>query len=160
SFGAAVRLDDADSDVHALLLQALPLLEHFVGLADAGGEAEVDLQPAPLLVADQRQEALRRRPASVRAHGWPSRAGNVNRNTVPLSGSLSQVTVPWWASAISLTMARPKPVPDPSLWPGTRKNFSNTCGKCSGGMPMPVSATDSVTEPFAVGSAAIVTLPP
>ena len=59
--GPAVRLDDADDHVHALLLEPLPLLEHLVGLADAGGEAEVDLQPAPLLLAEQRQELLRAR---------------------------------------------------------------------------------------------------
>ena len=56
--GPAVRLDDADDDIHALLLEPVALLEHLVGLADAGREAEVDLQPAALLLADQRQELL------------------------------------------------------------------------------------------------------
>ena len=68
--GPAVRLDDADDHVHALLLQALAFLQHLVGLADAGGEAEVDLEPAALLLADQRQEMLRRRSISgIVCHG-------------------------------------------------------------------------------------------
>ena len=54
----------------ALALEALPFLKHLVGLADAGGETEVDLQPAALLLADQRQEMLRRWPGCVGGHGW------------------------------------------------------------------------------------------
>jgi len=56
--GPAVRLDAADDHVHALALEAVALLEHFVGLADAGREAEVHLEPAALLLLDQRQEVL------------------------------------------------------------------------------------------------------
>ena len=53
-----MRLDDADDHVHALPLEPLALLQHLVGLADAGGEAEVDLEPAALLLADQGEELL------------------------------------------------------------------------------------------------------
>ena len=56
--GAAVGLDEADRDVDALLLEPVPLAEHRVGLAHAGRRAEVDLEPAPLLAADQVQELL------------------------------------------------------------------------------------------------------
>ena len=60
--GAAVGLDDADGDVDALLLEPLPLAEHRVRLADARRRAEVDLEPAPLLAADQAEELLGRGP--------------------------------------------------------------------------------------------------
>ena len=43
---AAVRLEVADDDVHALAAQLLGLLQHAVGLADPGGVAQVDLEPA------------------------------------------------------------------------------------------------------------------
>ena len=56
--GAAVGLDEADDDVHALGLEPMPLAEHRVGLADAGRRAEVDLEPAPRLAADQVEELL------------------------------------------------------------------------------------------------------
>ena len=51
-------LDEADHHVDALPAQAVALLEHLVGLADAGGEAEIDFQPPALLLADQVEEAL------------------------------------------------------------------------------------------------------
>ena len=44
--GAAVGLDAADDHVDALSAGAARGLEHGVGLADAGGGAEEDLQPA------------------------------------------------------------------------------------------------------------------
>ena len=56
--GAAVGLDDADRHVHALPLEAVSLAEHGVGLAHAGRRAEVDLEPSPLLAADQVEELL------------------------------------------------------------------------------------------------------
>ena len=62
--GPAMRLDDADDHVDALPFEPLAFLQHLVGLADAGREAEIDLEPAALLFADQRQELLRRRPVS------------------------------------------------------------------------------------------------
>ncbi len=62
--GPAMRFDDADDDVDALLFEALRFLQHLVGLADAGREAQINLEPAPLLFADQRKESLRRRPVS------------------------------------------------------------------------------------------------
>ena len=57
-FGPAVRLDVADHHVDALLAQAISFLQHLVGLAHAGGKAEVDLQLAALLLADQVEETL------------------------------------------------------------------------------------------------------
>ncbi|MDR8759380.1 hypothetical protein FEP90_01054 [Burkholderia multivorans] len=49
-FAAAVRLDDADHDVDAVLPALARGLQHRVGLADAGRRAEEDLEPAaPLL---------------------------------------------------------------------------------------------------------------
>ena len=57
-FRPAVRFDVADDDVDALPLQAVGFLQHFVGLADAGREAEIDLEPPPLLLADHRQKSL------------------------------------------------------------------------------------------------------
>ena len=58
-FRPAVGLHEADRHVDALLPQAVSLLEHFVGLAHAGGEAQVDLQPAALLAANQLKETFR-----------------------------------------------------------------------------------------------------
>ena len=43
---AAVRLDDADDDVVAVLLSGAGLLQHLVGLADAGRRADENLEPA------------------------------------------------------------------------------------------------------------------
>ena len=54
----AVGLDEADHHVDALPPQAVAFLEHVVGLADAGGKAEVDLQPAALLPADEVEKKL------------------------------------------------------------------------------------------------------
>jgi hypothetical protein len=34
-------------------------LQHLVSLANAGGKAEINLEPAALLLADQREEMLR-----------------------------------------------------------------------------------------------------
>src|SRR5262249_59826041 len=119
-------------DVHPLLLQPLRLLEHLVSFAHARGEAEVDLQPAALLAADQGQELLWRWASAVGggAHvgpRWPGRLrlsgpyarsaassqadGSVRRKVVPWPGALSQVICPPWAVTISRTMARPSPVP-------------------------------------------------
>ena len=43
---AAVRFDDADHDVVAVLLPGAGLLQHLVGLADAGRRADENLEPA------------------------------------------------------------------------------------------------------------------
>ena len=43
---AAVRLDDADHDIVAVLFPGARLLQHFVGLADARGGADENLEPA------------------------------------------------------------------------------------------------------------------
>ena len=65
--GAAVRLDEAEHDVDAALLQRVRLLEHAVGLADARGEADVELEPAALRALDELEEVLR--PASLGGRG-------------------------------------------------------------------------------------------
>ena len=46
--GATVRLQEADHHVAPGLLFGVPLEQHLVGLADAGGHADEELQP-PLL---------------------------------------------------------------------------------------------------------------
>src|SRR6185295_9281332 len=56
--GAPVRLDEAEHDVDAALLEGVRLLQHAVGLADSGGEAEVDLEPAALAALHQLEEVL------------------------------------------------------------------------------------------------------
>src|SRR5262245_55600005 len=66
--GTAVCLDKADHHVDSLCLQAVCLLQHLVGLADASGKAKVDLEPAALLLADQVQEVFRRRSVACAAH--------------------------------------------------------------------------------------------
>ncbi len=56
-FLAAVRLDDADHHVHAVGQSCTARHQHFIGLADAGGGAEKDLQTAarlPLRMVKQR----------------------------------------------------------------------------------------------------------
>ncbi len=59
-FRALVRLDIADDHVDAPLLQAISFHQHGVGLADAGGRTEVDLELAPGLPLDEMQEIFRR----------------------------------------------------------------------------------------------------
>ncbi len=68
--GAAMGLDQADDDVDPLRLEPVPLAEHRIGLAHAGRRAEVDLEPAPRLTADQVQELLGSRSLEFRrGHG-------------------------------------------------------------------------------------------
>src|SRR5262249_32830226 len=55
---AAVRLDEADHHIDAALPQRVRLLEHSIGLADAGREAEVELQTPALGLLDDREEIL------------------------------------------------------------------------------------------------------
>ena len=43
--------------------------------------------------------------------GAASKPGSSTRNVVPTPSSLSTPTVPWWVSAIALTIARPRPLP-------------------------------------------------
>ena len=43
---AAMRFDDADHDIVAVLLPGASLLQHLVGLADAGSRADENLEPA------------------------------------------------------------------------------------------------------------------
>ena len=47
---AAVGLDDADDDVDPVARLGAGRLQHLVGLADAGGGADEDLQPADMLL--------------------------------------------------------------------------------------------------------------
>ena len=76
----AVRLDEADDEVRAARGPAMALLEHPVGLADAGRHPEVDPQPATLALAargaDPGQHLLGGRAAvrivsrSLVGHAW------------------------------------------------------------------------------------------
>ena len=56
---AAVGLDDADDDVVAVLLAGVGLLQHLVGLADAGRGADENpqLADAPLFAARRFEQA-------------------------------------------------------------------------------------------------------
>ena len=56
--GHASDPDVADRDVHSLPLETPAFLQHFVRLADARRETEIDLEPAALLALDQAQEML------------------------------------------------------------------------------------------------------
>src|SRR5262249_4429709 len=60
---ATVRLDHADNDILALFQPRAGLLEHLIGLADAGGRTEKNLQPASraLLLARLREQGIGRR---------------------------------------------------------------------------------------------------
>ena len=49
--GSAVGLDEADDEIGPASRATMPLLEHPVGLPDAGGHAEIDTQPATLALA-------------------------------------------------------------------------------------------------------------
>ena len=61
---AAVGLDDTDDDVIAVLLAGAGLLQHLVGLADAGRGADEDseLADAPVLAARRFEQGFRRGP--------------------------------------------------------------------------------------------------
>ena len=55
----AMCLDETDHHIDALPPQPVSLLEHVVGLANPGGEAKIDLQPAALLATNEIKETLR-----------------------------------------------------------------------------------------------------
>ena len=59
--GAAVRFDEAEDHVDAALLQRVRFLQHAVGLADPGREADVELQPPALGALDELEKVLRPR---------------------------------------------------------------------------------------------------
>ena len=69
-FGATMRLDEPDDDIDAFVLQAPGVLQHGVGLADAGRGAEEDLQPAGALPPERREKGVRIRACGVRSVGW------------------------------------------------------------------------------------------
>ena len=60
-FAAAVGLDDAGDDVVAVFLAGVRLLQHFVGLADAGRGADENSQlaDAPLFAARRFEQGFR-----------------------------------------------------------------------------------------------------
>ena len=72
-FGAAMRLDEPDDDIDALTLEAPRVLQHGVGLADAGRGAEKNLQPASFLPMERRQKRVRIRACGVGSVGWGHR---------------------------------------------------------------------------------------
>ena len=71
--GAAMSLDEPDDDIDAFVLQAPRVLQHGVGLADAGRGAEKNLQPARSLPAERRQKRVRIRASGVGSVGWGHR---------------------------------------------------------------------------------------
>ena len=54
----AMCLDETDHRIDALPPQSVSLLKHVVGLANSGGETEIDLQPAALLATNEIKESL------------------------------------------------------------------------------------------------------
>ncbi len=60
--GAAVGFDHADDNIDSRFELGMRALQHFIGLADAGGGADEDLQPAGLIVLATRrlQQRIRR----------------------------------------------------------------------------------------------------
>ena len=72
--GAAVGLDDADHDVDAVFPLGLRRDQHLVGLADAGGGAEEDLQPAAGLAQRFLEERIGRGALVRFRHGRPPAA--------------------------------------------------------------------------------------
>ena len=66
---SSVGLDEADGHVDTLPAQPIAFLEHVVGLAHAGGEAQVDFEPAALLAADEVEERLGLGLEFVAGHG-------------------------------------------------------------------------------------------
>ena len=68
-FRPAMRLDEADDDVDALPFEPSSFLQHLVSFADAGREAEIDLQPSSLLSLDEAEKMFRRRFVFGSGHG-------------------------------------------------------------------------------------------
>jgi hypothetical protein len=48
----AVGFNQSDDDIDPILLESMTFLEHLIGLAYSRAIAQIDLQPAPLGVAD------------------------------------------------------------------------------------------------------------
>ena len=71
--GAAMGLDEPDDDIDAFVFQAPGVLQHGVGLADAGRRAEEDLQPARSLPPERGQKRVRIRASGVGSVGWGHR---------------------------------------------------------------------------------------
>ena len=71
--GAAMSLDEPDDDIDAFVPQAPRVLQHGVGLADTGGGAEKNLQPARSLPAEHGQKRVRIRACGVGSVGWGHR---------------------------------------------------------------------------------------
>ena len=68
--------------------------------------------------------------------------------TVPPPGRLEADTVPPCRSTMAFTIDSPSPLPDacPARDGSTLKKRSNTCGRCSGAIPEPVSLTVTTTS--------------
>jgi hypothetical protein len=75
--GAAMSLDEPNDDVDALLFEAPGVLQHGVGLTNAGRGAEKDLQPARSFPADRRQKRVRIGSSRVGSVGWGHRRSYV-----------------------------------------------------------------------------------
>ena len=76
-------------------------------------------------------------------------SGNVKRNSAPPPGRFSAHILPSKASTIVRAIDRPRPVP----WPLVEQNASKIAFSFSGGIQVPVSATETSTdEPFSAVS--------
>ncbi len=85
------------------------------------------------------------------------RAGMRTVKVVPSPSRLDTSTEPPCSSVRSFTSARPMPVPSwvRPCWFSMRWNRSNTRGRCSSGMPTPVSATTSSMSAPALASVSL-----
>ena len=83
--------------------------------------------------------------------------GILTVNVEPRPNSLTTPTAPPWSLTSSVTSASPMPVPScvlPSV-PFTRWKRSKTCGTSSGGIPTPVSRTESSANPSRSSSSTV-----
>ena len=108
---AAVGLDQADDDVDALRLEPMPFAEHRVGLADAGRRAQVDLEPAPRLTADQVEELLGGRAMEFRRRAW-NRSPARSRSTDHSAESPAPCRAPGSSSSTLTRGGAPRIAPD------------------------------------------------
>ena len=80
--GPAMGFDEAHDDIDALVLQAPRVLQHRIGLTDAGRSAEEHLQPTRGLPAERGQKRVRIRASIVGSARWGHRRSSVVMTTL------------------------------------------------------------------------------
>ena len=121
-------------------LRAVARLDH--GVAGAGEHAAGDLADGVVVLDQQDRLGARARRRRTLADGCGARGltrGSSSVNDVPDPAVVSTSTSPSQPATNSLTIASPSPVPRPASF--VVKNGSKTCGRSSGSIPVPVSAT-------------------